>query len=399
MSNTGIRNLYLNTNGYYVYRRPDTLKRFGFGRDGRLAKQTAKELNEKLMNPSGLAAKVLGERQESVTFSQHATFVDETVWQQRLLIPAGQEKHLSKKTYYDYGNLVRGLLPAFGDLPLNDAVFSVRKVSDFLEKQTPNMSRAYRAVLSILFNAAKTRGFMVNNPAQSATKAIKNVKRRRLSINLFNAIYEEVDPWVQRAMLLALYLGSRVSDCSALTWENVIKDGDDTVLYILPKKTERNKKATGQKVKAEGPFLLLLQDCRDEAASPYLLHFPYRAGRQNRHTGKRLTAGYLSKEFMFARKKVFKKEPGLFVTPDETDPQKKKNRPMGEGEFPSWHEIRSLAGDLMEQSRQDGGRSAQKLLGHGHLATAQLYLSRRQIEWVEVDVNSHVPSFLNKEHS
>ena len=391
MSNTGIRNLYKNSNGYFIYRRPDTRKRFSIGKDRRQAEQAARELNEKLMNSSALTAKVIGEKQDGTTFAQHAAHVDEKIWQPRLRLGDGQKEAMSRKTYIGYTGLIRTLNKEFGELPLNDTTFDVNRLSRFLEQQTPNMAMVYRRVLSILFNKAMSRGYMKTNPALMTEKSVLVVSRKRLTFDLFTAIRKEAEPWVQRAMDLAIHLGIRAGDVSALRWENIVTEKNETYLLIRPQKGRHNKKAVGLKMRLEEPLLSILSSCRDNAASPYILHFPHRDGSQEKFTGKALSEQYLSRQFKKARLRVFKTRPDLFMTPDESDSLGKKLRPMTAGEYPSWHEIRSLAGWLVERAKQDGGKSTQKFLGHEDLSTTEIYLSRRPIEWIEVNVGSHVP--------
>ena len=393
MSNTGVRHLYQNSNGYYVYERPDTGERFGMGRDRYTAIAAAKELNEKLIVPSSLVEKVLGEKLDVITFSQHAQYVIERVWKQRLQLAPGAKGKMSESTVGNYIGLVKTLNGEFADKPLNDSVFTVKLISAFLEKQTPNMSQMYRRVLSILFNKAIGRGYMKTNPAQMTEVAIITVARKRLSLVLFHAIREEVQPWVQNAMDLAIHLGTRVSDVSGLRWKNnLLAENGVTYLQYIPNKGRNNQKLVGHRVRCEGPLLEVIKRCRDSVASEYILHFPLREREFERFTGKPLDTQYLSKNFKLARNRVFKKNPELFVTEDESCPGTGKMRPMRPKELPSWHEIRSLAGSLVDAARQDAGKSAQQLFGHKDAAMTSLYLSRRPLEWIEITVGSSVPT-------
>ena len=392
-SNTGIRNLYQNSNGYYVYKRPDNGKRFGMGKDRYEAIAAAKELNERLIVSSSRVEKILGEKLDTTTFSQHAQYVVEHVWKQRLLLAPGVRGKMSKSTVENYIGIVKVLDREFGDKPLNDSIFTVKLLSAFLEKQTPNMSQMFRRVLSILFNKAIGRGYMKTNPAQMTDVAIVTVARKRLSLVLFHSIRDEVQPWVQNAMDLTIHLGTRVSDVSGLRWKNnLLIENGVTYLQYIPNKGKNNKKLVGHRVRCEGPLLEVIKRCRDSVASEYILHFPLREREFERFTGKPLDTQYLSKNFKLARNRVFKKNPELFVTEDENSPGTGKMRPMRPTEFPSWHEIRSLAGSLVDAARQDAGKSAQQLFGHKDAAMTSLYLSRRPLEWIEITVGSSVPT-------
>jgi integrase len=390
-SNTGIRNLYQNSNGYYVYKRPDNGKRFGMGKDRYEAIAAAKELNERLMTSTSRVEKVIGEKTDSITFEQHTQFVIEAVWEQRLLLAPGMKDKMSQSTVDNYKQLVKVLNREMGDKPLNDAIFTVKFVSSFLEKQTPNMSQMYRRVLSVLFNKAISRGHMKTNPAQMSDKAVIAVARKRLSFELFLAIREEVPPWVQNAMDLDIHLANRVSDISGLRWRNnLLIENGNTYLQYIASKTKNNKKLVGHRVKCEGPLLEVIKRCRDDVVSEFILHFPRREREFERFTGKPLSTQYLSKSFKLARNRVLASKPELFVTEDESRPGEGIMRPMKPGEYPSWHEIRSLAGWLVDQANKDDGKSAQKLFGHKSSAMTALYLSRRPLEWIEITAGSNV---------
>src|SRR3990172_9547014 len=231
---TGVRNLYENSNGYFVYRRPDNGKRFGMGKDRHQAIQAARELNERLMTSNSRVEKVLGEKLDTITFEQHTQYVIKHVWEQRLLLPPGAKGKMSPSTVDNYKGLIKVLNRDMGGKVLNDVNFTVKFVASFLERQTPNMSQMYRRVFSILFNKAISRGYLKTNPAQMTDLAVVTVARKRLSLELFLAIREEVTPWMQNAMDLAIHLGTRVSDISNLRWKNnlLIENSNTYLQYI-----------------------------------------------------------------------------------------------------------------------------------------------------------------------
>ena len=59
ISNTGVRNLYQNSNGYFVYKNPMGGHRYGMGKDRDKAVTAARVLNEQLADNTDLAEKVL----------------------------------------------------------------------------------------------------------------------------------------------------------------------------------------------------------------------------------------------------------------------------------------------------------------------------------------------------
>jgi integrase len=389
-SNTGIRNLYQNSNGYFVYKRPDNGKRFGMGKDRYEAIAAAKELNEKLIVSSSLVGKVL-DKKTQVTFNQHCDYVVEQIWKPRT--NPGSDNPMSVSTLTGYLARLKTLREEFGDLLVSDDHFDVLRISPFLDgtdghrKQTPRMKNSYRTILSILFNEAKDRGLMTSNPATDKKKAVVGVERRRLSLELFLAIREEVKPWVRPAMDMALYLGARVSDVSELRWkDNVEVINGVTYLVYKPKKGRNKKKSEPIRARCEGPVLEILKKCRDDVISEYIFHFPVRGRSFRKFIGKPLDSGYLSHQFSDARGAVFEKRPELFTT--ENEQQYGKMRPMKPSEFPTWHEIRSLAGWLEEQVKQDGGESARKMFAHEHMNMTELYFSRRPVEVTEITIGS-----------
>lgn len=386
ISNTGVRNLYLNSNGYYVYKRPDTQERFGMGCERHEAILAAKELNERLMLSSSRVEKVLGKK-EQVTFAQHCDYVLEKIWEPRIKLPPGHSAAMSPATLAGYKTRIKVLRKEYGELMLSDDHFDVLKISPFLDAQTPRMKNSFRAVLSILFNEAKDRGLMSTNPATDKKKAVVSVERKRLSLELFLAIREETPEWVKRAMDLALYLGSRVSDISNLRWkENVAIHNGAVYLTYVPEKGKNKKKLLPIRARCEGPVLEILNRCRDDVISEYVLHFPMRGAAFRKFIGKPLDSGYLSHQFSDARSRVLASKPELFITEDEN--QYGKMRRMKPAELPSWHEIRSLAGWLEEQIKENGGKSAQKMFGHATKEMTNLYFSRRPVEITDITIGS-----------
>jgi len=386
-SNTGIRNLYKNPKtGYLVYERPDTKQRFGMGKDLHKAIEAAKELNERLSQTNPIVEKILGNAKR-VTFNQHCDYVIEKVWTPRVNLPPGHDNAMSASTLSGYSTRLKSLRQEYGDLLVDDDHFDVLRISPFLDAQTPRMKNSYRAVLSILFNEAKDRGLMRYNPATDKKKAVVSVERKRLSLELFMAIRDEVQPWVQSAMDLALYLGSRVGDVSNLRWkDNVEIINGVTYLVYVPEKGKNKKKLSPIHARCEGPVLEILKRCRGDVISEYILHFPMRGRAFRKFIGKPLDSGYLSHQFSDARGRVFGNKPELFMTEDEN--KYGKMRPMKPTEFPSWHEIRSLAGWLEEQIKRDDGKSAQKMLGHKGKEMTELYFSRRPVEVTEITIGA-----------
>lgn len=165
-----------------------------------------------------------------------------------------------------------------------------------------------------------------------ATKAVKPARQRaRLTLEAYRVIHSKAEPWLQNAMDLSLHTLLRRADIAAMKFSD-IRDG---YLYVVPRKTESSTYVR-MKMRIEGDLQSVIQHCQDDMDSPYLVH---RRPDKLRPHGKRgkgrdhhfqVLPDYISRHFARA------------VRASGLD--------FGGQPRPTFHEIRSLGGDLYRQA-------------------------------------------------
>lgn len=109
-------------------------------------------------------------------------------------------------------------------------------LNDYAAEGKNAMAKLIRSTLSDIFREAIAEGHITVNPVTATRTAKFEVKRTRLMLDEFRAIYraaEALSPWVNLAMDLAVLTGQRISDLCAMSWEDV-REG---YLYVEQKKT------------------------------------------------------------------------------------------------------------------------------------------------------------------
>ncbi|MHB8425149.1 MAG: tyrosine-type recombinase/integrase [Gammaproteobacteria bacterium] len=165
-------------------------------------------------------------------------------------------------------------------------------------------------------------------------------------------------------MDLSLQTLLRRADICAMRFED-IREG---YLYVVPRKTETTS-YVHMKMRLENELQALVERCRDGLASPYLVHrLPVKLPPH----GKRAKA----------------REHHLQVMPE--DISRTFNRVLkatgldyGPALPPTFHEIRSLGGDLYRQAGWPLDE-VQALMGHTSEAMTRHYLEGHEAPWVEV---------------
>jgi integrase len=340
-------NLYPANGGKsYQYRHPVTGKFHGLGVSRVQAIADAKELNSLLIPDSDFVAKVLGH----VTIRQHATWFMESI---------APEREYKPSTLEMYQVQIRKLNAAMGDVAVEDV--SVQDLAKLLEDHSARTANQIRQVAADLFRVAISRGLRPDNPAEATLKRREKKARKRLTQAEYDAIHAGCDVWAQNAMDLALLTLQRRSDVARMKFEN-IRDGK---LYVIQEKTE--KYDTGYLAIAVGPKLeKVVKRCRDDLASPYLVHrrperkVKERAGMDH---WTQVKPQMVTRSFAEARD-----ESGLF---DD----------VPDNERPTFHEIRALG----IKRCKDKGIDPQKLAGHSTAKMTSNYDSGHdEIRWVEV---------------
>ncbi|MGT2474585.1 phage integrase central domain-containing protein [Paraburkholderia terrae] len=207
-------------------------------------------------------------------------------------------------------------------------------------------------------------GWMDKNPADATERAKVRVKRKRMTLDVFNATLKQapkVAPWLPNAMLLALVSGQALSTVGL--WErSSVKNGVATV----------TRAKTGVSIAIP---LELRMDAIDMSleeviarckasyvVSKYLIH--HLRGNVKAPKGSAIKPKTISAKFLEARR--------LAGYSSDDDP--------------TFHEIRSLSKRLyLEQ----GGVDTKALLGHLTDAMADLYANSRGLEPMKVRINGN----------
>ncbi|MEQ7920197.1 phage integrase Arm DNA-binding domain-containing protein [Xanthomonas sp. WHRI 1810A] len=351
-------NLYRKTdqrNGvtYYTYRDPVTGRAFGLGKDKDTAIREAVAANHAEVLKPTLASRI-----SAPPLEKARCFADWIV--EHKVIYA--EKGLSPHTMHSYKSRIQRLEDEFGEKELRS--IRTMDVASFLSALNKagkaNMSRALRSLLRDVFAEAIAAGWCDQNPVDATKAARVQVKRERLSLALWKAIYEETQrPWLRRAMELALLTGQRRDDIASM----LFKDEVDGHLHVIQSKTKAKIRiSVGIRLEAiDLDLATAIKRCRDRVVSKHMIHHSKTVG--SARAGTKIKLDGLSSAFAEERDRAAAKI-GLTLSDSP----------------PTFHEMRSLAARLHAAE----GRDPQKLLGHRTAAMTDLYRDSRGTEWIEV---------------
>jgi integrase len=342
-------NLYQNPAGYFYYINPQSKKQKGLGRDRANAFSEARAANAALatMAPAPLADWVLGKVDYTLT---EWLPIYKAAWAEQ------SEKPPAAATMRSCTMYVKRLAMAdFAWMRVRE--ITVAHCADFIDavkKESGSATAiALRARMGDVFRMAETKGLIKvgENPITATYAPSRTVKRERLSLEQFRAIREHAQPWLQRAMDLALVTAQRRDDVAEMKWA----DWKDGHLHIV-----QGKGRGAVKLRQDGRIRLAkvglsiaeaIQNCRDLIVSPYIVHHAQHRGRAK--PGQRLSANGLSNAFQMARD-----EAGITASEEGRTP-------------PSFHEIRSLAERLYKE--EFGAAFAQAMLGHKNASMTEKY--------------------------
>ncbi len=351
-------NLYYNKDTK-SYRYKDTIKSkwHNFGKDRQQAIKSALYLNAKLMTNRDLI---------EVVMAEHTLTTKKFIDDYRLTVLP--EKNLKDATLDLYKIRHRQIAKALGDKPLN--MISLQQISAFLSGLSPRASNQARACLIDLFNHAVARGLVENNIAAKTLKRNEEKQRKRHSKEGIKAIREHAPQWLKNAIDLALLISQRRCDLLNLRFDG-IKDG---YMYIIQQKTSEKTDAAWLKLEITPEFQKIIDQCRDDIDSPFLIHRTPERNRQcdSKEHPTQITGHYLSTEFKKARDaaKCYPK--------------------YSAKEMPGLHEIRGTSLKMYQLA----GKDAQKIAGHASPDMTSNYLKGHEFaNWVEVSPDLDISEF------
>ncbi|OBU52283.1 integrase [Stenotrophomonas maltophilia] len=191
----------------------------------------------------------------------------------------------------------------------------------------------------------------------------------RLTLDVYRAIWDQAAPWLRNAMDLSLVTLLRREDVVTVKFTDV-RDGH---LWVVPSKTEGSTNVRLQ-IATAGPLADLLKRCKDDVASPFVIHrLPEKARPSDKRAKTRkhhtqVLPEQLSRAFAAARD-------AAGITGDAP---------------PTFHEIRSLGGALL----RDAGwttEQIQALMGHGNASMTEHYLGGHEAPWQPVTTGIALP--------
>jgi integrase len=338
--------------GYFTWRHPETRKEYGLGRDQESAIEAAKEANahigKSLIERLALPVRLFGE-----------------------FLPIYRE-HLKTLKFATNTNYARtSHLKAFSALksvPIGtryeDAPVITKACADFLDGYVKagkrRQAKALRSTLQDVFACMAAKGWLTVDPARDLKLPAPKVKRQRLTLEDFRAIYKvapEIDPWLPRAIELAIVTVQAVEEISKMAFRAM----ENERLKVVRKKTgARLRIPLAMKLEAVGWSLgEVITRCRDLTLSPYLVHHVQHQGKAK--PGMKVHPQTISASFTEACERA-----GIVVQVGKTPP--------------TFHELRSLGIRLYEAE----GYDPQDLAGHKDAATTALYKDDRGAEWIDV---------------
>lgn len=346
---------------YYRYRDPATGKSTGLGTDYRKAAEAVKIVNARKAVAEGMPDLVTRIEAVTRTLRDHCNKFLADVLRKRRFRKTGQG--LSSKTLDQYELQLDTFCAAIGER-VDVPTITRRQIAEFLDGKPAAASNRYRSLLQQLFQYAVAQGLIESNLVEATLKRTEVVERRRLSLADYDAIYKIADPWFQAAMNLARRSLQRREDLVRLKFDSF----EAGVLSLQQSKTA-SRGAGALRIHAGPQLTAAIQQCRDELASPYVIHLrhtwhnPKRAAWRTHWT--QCSADELTHEFAKLRDQL------------ELHSEVKANQ------RPSFHEIRAFAAREMEQSGVDKAE-IQALLGHRTQEMTEVYLDRHGTRWTEV---------------
>lgn len=338
-------------NGYYTYRNPLDGVEYGLGRNRHDACSQAIEANMKLAGATRarLVDRLSGE--ESRTWGK---WCDEF---ERLLGERDSRPNTVRTRKSQLGRMRR-------TFPENAPAASIdtRACSDALKaikaEGKARTAQAFRSFLIDCFDRMIAAGWRKDNPARVTDEVKVKVRRARLTLEVFQALYRKTKiVWLRNAMLLALVSG-QPRECIAAAQFSDIKDGAWW--------NERGK--TGARVKI--PLRLRL-DCIGASLTDVV------------HQCR--TTGVLSKHLIHQTERAKGARLGMKMHVDKitrvfSAELATLRLDWGDKQPPTLHEVRSLAERLY---KAQGDVNTQDLLTHKDARTTAKYHDSRG-NWVEV---------------
>lgn len=356
-------NLY-ERSGYYSWRNPTTGREFGIGRDRADAIAQAKEANQ-VLEERARGSLVQRIAEETRTIAAFAPRYREALEARKIAtLTRYNRKRVLAHLEHDIGSVVIGPRQ-------EDAANITREISDYLRTIEKSgrlrTAQLYRTVLIDFFSEVAAAGWVAVNPAEVTRVAAAPVKRARLTLDDYQAIYKsagDLYPWVRRSMEIALVSLQRREDIAEMRFRDVTEgrlmveqqksavDGAPTMRLRIPLELRLHvvTLSLGE----------IVGRCRgDHVVSRHLIH-------HDRSQGQALAGDQVHPQTITGAFREARDLAGIKVPEGKTPP--------------TFHELRSLGIRLYKKQ----GYDPQGLAGHRDPDTTAIYLDNRGAEWVDV---------------
>lgn len=340
--------------GYYSWKDPRTGKEHGLGRDRAAAIRDAIEAN----------ALVAGDTQRSRLVDRLDGSADRTVGALAALFEAELKKRrLAENTRRSYKSLLNRVRADLGEETLVARVTTLR-IAEVLtalrDAGKERQAQAFRSFLKDFFRAGVAEGWIDTNPVLVTAAPGVEVKRARLTLEVFLQVRDAADGWLVNAMNLAVVSGQRREDVAAARMADIREDA----WWCEQSKTgQRLRIPLALRLDAVGLSLGdVVRACRATGVlSRFLVHQVVDRGNSPR--GRRIWVDTVTRRF--------------------TDVLATLQLDFGDRTPPTFHEIRSLSERLY---KAQGNVDTQELLGHRDPRTTAIYHDARGAEWVQVKI-------------
>ncbi len=340
--------------GYYSWKDPRTGREHGLGRDRQAAIADAIEANLLVageLHRSRLVDRLDGS--DGRTIGALAEKFDAEL----------KKRRLADNTRRSYKSMLSRIRADLGDDTIVARVTTLRIVevlTALREAGKERLAQALRSFMKDFFRAGMAEGWITANPVLVTAAPEVEVKRARLTLDVFLQARDAAEGWLVNAMNLALVSAQRREDIASARAADI---RDDSWWC------EQSK--TGQKVRIPLALRLdvanlsladVVRDCRTTGVlSKFLVH--QTSPRGNSPVGRHIFVDTITKRFNAA------------ITSLKLD--------FGDRSPPTFHEIRSLSERLY---KAQGNVDTQELLGHRDPRSTAIYHDSRGAEWVQVKI-------------
>ncbi|CNK54005.1 integrase [Yersinia pseudotuberculosis] len=349
---------------YWRYKHPITRKFHGLGDDEAEAKAIAVEANTRFAEQQ--MGQLITARDKISRDMGKGVSVDswlDSYW--KIQEERQQEGELKASSVNQKKAPVKAMRAVIGNKILSEV--SVRDIADILtpykERGQLVMAQVVRRVIIDIFKEAQHAGEVSPgyNPAKATKQPKSKVKRQRLSLDEWKAIFSTaagMQSYLPRAMLLAVVTGQRLGDIVTMKFSDVW----DEHLHVVQGKTG-TKLAIPLSLRCDALDVTLkevISQCRDRIVSPFILHHHHAVATAKR--GGQIKDKTVTSTFSNARDSS-----GLI---------------WKEGTPPTFHEQRSLS----ERLYREQGIDTKSLLGHKNQTMTDKYNDDRGKEWITIAV-------------